>query len=110
MSGTLVDDGQAVQVLLVPCDVVPVGLPVGATSAADLGWRRERSYKMTEQVARRSSRGITGEHHQRKAPLMKMYPGLGCRAQVVLWCSVVLFLLLLFAVAPKNPLALYLED
>ena len=65
---------------------------------------------MTEQVARKSSRGITGEHHQRKAPLMMMDPGLECRAQVVLWRSVVLFWLLLFAVAPKNPLACFLED
>ncbi|KAH9400169.1 hypothetical protein TYRP_001729 [Tyrophagus putrescentiae] len=37
---------------------------------------------MTEQVARKSSRGITGEHHQRKAPLMMMDPGLGCETLV----------------------------
>ena len=36
---------------------------------------------------------LIGEHHQRKAPLMMMDPGLSCRAQVVLWRSVVLFLL-----------------
>ena len=51
---------------------------------------------MAEQVARKSSRGITGVNHQRKAPLMMMNPGLGCRAQVILWCSVVLFLVVFF--------------
>ena len=69
MSGTMDDDGQAC--LCFACaleDDVPAGLPVGATSAG-LGWRRERSYKVAEQIARRSSRGITGVHHQHKSPL-----------------------------------------
>ncbi len=57
---------------------------------------------MAEQVARKSSRGITGEHHQRKAPLMMMDPGLGCRAQVVLWCSVVLFLFVVVCRGPEE--------
>ena len=69
MSGTMDDNGQVC--LCFACaleDDVPAGLPVGATSAADLGWRREKSYKMAEQIARRSSRGITGVHHQHKSP------------------------------------------
>ena len=76
MSGTMDDDGQA-------CSSVACALKLmfsldclGATSAANFRWKRERSIKMAKQVERRSSRGITGAHHQRKAPLMMMKPEL----------------------------------
>ncbi len=60
----MVDDGQAVYVFAcAPMKMFPLDRP-RATSAAGLGWRRERSYKMAEQVARKKLK----RHRRRASP------------------------------------------